>query len=116
MKGSRPNTRSGNGRQPLIEVPVERYSHGARRPIQMALLKLQVQEALRLAQRAMNGLVVALARPGFRIAPLIDADEPRVLAARNNLPKFSGHSSPSARERGTQPAHWVSERSGFVGV
>jgi hypothetical protein len=28
---------------------------------------------------------------------VIDADEPRALSARNNLPRFAGHNSPPVR-------------------
>jgi hypothetical protein len=33
----------------------------------------------------------------LRIAPKVDADDPVARTARNNLPKFAGHSSPPAR-------------------
>jgi hypothetical protein len=54
--------------------------------LSIPLLEFQIQEALRFAERTVDGLVQVLARTGFGIAHLIDADEPRALSSRNNLP------------------------------
>jgi hypothetical protein len=88
----------------------------AGRSAQITLLEFQIQETLHLAKWTVDGLVQVFARPGFVVAPLIDADEPRALSARNNLPEFAGHDSPPARKWGTQPAHWAPGRTGFIGV
>jgi hypothetical protein len=69
------------------------------------LLQLEIQEPLRFAERTVDGLVQILARPRLRIAPEINADKPGTLAARNDLPCFSGHSNTSWLETGTQLAH-----------
>ena len=53
----------------------------------------------------MNGLVVVLARPGLRIAPKINADEPGARSTRNNLSCLSGDTDSPDPERGTQLAH-----------
>ena len=105
VEGSGSEPRLGRRCQPLVEELVEGNGRRARRAIQIPLLELEIEEALRLAKRAVDGLVQVFARPGFGVAPLIDADKPGALSARNNLPEFAGHGSPPAREWGTQPAH-----------
>ena len=72
-----------------------------------------------LAKRAVDSLVQAFWRPGFRVAPLIDADEPRVLFARNNLPEFASmvHSVPQmGHTTGTPGAGEIRFYRGLRGV
>ena len=97
MEGSGSEPRLGRRCQPLVEELVEGNGRRAWRSAQVPLLESQVQESPRLAKRSVDGLIQLFARPGFVIAPLIDADKPRVLSARNSLPEFAGHGSPPAR-------------------
>lgn len=68
----------------------------SRRAVEVPLLKLQIEEALRLAERSVDGLVQVLARPGLRFATLVDADKPSARSTRDNLSKLTGHGSPPA--------------------
>jgi len=68
MEGSGPQPRLGHGCQPLIEKLVE-GGRRAQRPAQIPLLKFQIQQALRLAKRAVDGLVQVPARPALGSRP-----------------------------------------------
>lgn len=83
----------------LVEQLIETEDSGARRAAVIALLQLEIEKALRLAERTMDGLVVVFARTGLRLAPEINADKPGALSARNNLPCFLGLRIPLARKR-----------------
>jgi hypothetical protein len=86
LKGPRADPWFGHIRQPLVEKLVESNGSRAWRSWRIPLLELQVEEALSFPERTVDGLVVVLARPGLRIASLIDADKPRALSTRNDLP------------------------------
>lgn len=78
-----PDARLDDGCEPLVEELVEGQDRSARDTAIVALLQLQIEKALRLAERAVDGLVVVFARPPLRIAPKVNPDEPGARYARN---------------------------------
>lgn len=86
LEGPRSDPWFGHIRQPLVEKLVESNGSGARRLCHVPLLQPQVEATLGFPEGAVDSLVVVFARPSPRIATLIDADKPRALSARNDLP------------------------------
>jgi len=64
-----PELRPSHGCEPLVEKLVEADRRRAWRSCLVSLLKLEVQEALRLAQWTVNGLVQVLARSRLGSSP-----------------------------------------------
>jgi len=82
VESSYPELRPCHACEPLVEKLVEADRGRARRSCLVSLLKLEIQEALRLTQWTVNGLVQVFARSRLGVAPLINADEPRALSAQ----------------------------------
>ena len=116
LERSRPDARLDQGRKPLIDQMVETHHCGGRDSAVFALLQFQIEEPLRLTKWTVDGLVVMLPRPGLRVTPLIDADKPGGLSARNDLPCFPGPWEYLLPGNGHTTGTYSPGRSGFIGI
>jgi hypothetical protein len=98
----------------VIEILAERLAGRADVAAEVAFREHFVEMGLRCAEAAMNALADVLAFAGFGIPPSIDADDPRLGSAADDLSSFPGHNCLLKREKsGTRVAH-AAARKGLV--
>jgi len=89
----------------VIEILVEGLPGGADVPAKVALPKHTVEVGLRGAQPALHGFANVIAFPCLRIAANVDADQPGVRSAADDLASLASHAASKKEESGTRVAH-----------